>query len=216
MSGKDATSRARTCIVTGEILPARELVRFVIAPDGEIVPDLQARLPGRGFWVKAERAAVEKAERTNAFARAAKTQVKTPAPLADRLCALVEKRLSKLLGLASRAGLLVGGFSKIEALFAHPARARSLLALIEASDGAPEGARKLAAALRRANPALPVIPLFPARQLGLALGEELVVHAALRDGGLSRLLLDEISRYRRLAPARARAPESVIGARDPV
>ena len=216
MTEEDNKSRERTCIVTGETLPENELVRFVLGPEGEIVPDLAARLPGRGLWVKADRAVLESAVKTNAFARAAKMQARPRADLAAQVCELLAKRLSELLGLARRAGLIVSGFSKIEAFIGNPAKAKRVAAVIEASDGSDEGARKLAASFRRAGLTVPVIRLFQARQIGLALGEELVVHAALLDGGLSRGLLNEIGRYRCLALDRATAPESVVSARYPV
>ncbi|HET6224250.1 MAG TPA: DUF448 domain-containing protein, partial [Dongiaceae bacterium] len=50
-----ATGPLRRCLVTREVLPKTDLVRFVVGPDGVLVPDVAGRLPGRGLWVKAQR-----------------------------------------------------------------------------------------------------------------------------------------------------------------
>src|SRR5882724_11710040 len=46
----------RTCIVTGEEGTPERMIRFVVGPQGEVVPDLARKLPGRGLWVRAGRA----------------------------------------------------------------------------------------------------------------------------------------------------------------
>ena len=97
-------TRARRCIVTGETLPEARLVRFVVAPDGEIVPDIEAKLPGRGIWVHADRKAVEQAVAKHLFARAAGQAVRTRADLATFTEARLVGRLLELVGIARRAG----------------------------------------------------------------------------------------------------------------
>src|SRR5206468_2849864 len=75
----------RTCIATGEQGPPERMIRFVVGPADEVVPDLARRLPGRGMWVRAERAAVERAVAKNLFAKAARASVRPPAELAERV-----------------------------------------------------------------------------------------------------------------------------------
>ena len=58
---KDQDDPERRCIATGESQPKSELVRFVVGPEGQIVPDLLNRLPGRGIYVSADRVAIDKA-----------------------------------------------------------------------------------------------------------------------------------------------------------
>ena len=68
----------RRCIVTGESQPKVGLVRFCLGPDGQVVADILNRLPGRGFYVTADRAAIEKAAKKAArktSARKAKAAV---------------------------------------------------------------------------------------------------------------------------------------------
>src|SRR3954462_5309740 len=97
-------SRERRDIVSGEVMPEARLIRFVAGPDGQVVPDLSATLPGRGMWVEATREAVEAAAKRGAFARAAKTKLAADPKLADLVEALIARRCLERLGLARRAG----------------------------------------------------------------------------------------------------------------
>jgi predicted RNA-binding protein YlxR (DUF448 family) len=181
-------SRQRRCIVTGEILPDTMLVRFVADPDGLIVPDIAATLPGRGLWVKADRAILERAAAKNPFARAAKAPVTVSADLADRVEALLVRRMIGDLGLARKSGALIFGFDNVQ----RALQSRTPPAvLIEASDGAADGRRKLrnSAAAQGVSPAN--INCLSSAELHLALGRENVIHAALTQGRLAeRLVLD--------------------------
>lgn len=189
----------RTCIVTRAKLPPDELMRFVLSPDGEVVPDLKRKLPGRGVWVQATATALAEAIRRKAFARGFKEAATTPADLTERVDALLEKDALQSLSMANKAGLVTAGAFKVEAEIASQTPA----ALIHASDGSPDGARKLAAALKRRGETTvetPRIELFASAQLDLALGRANVIHAALRKGAASGAFL---ARCRRLALYRA-------------
>jgi predicted RNA-binding protein YlxR (DUF448 family) len=186
------TLRERRCIATGEVKPAASLIRFVIGPEGDLVPDLRARLPGRGIWVSADRKALETAAKKNLFAKAAGQPVKVPADLPDRVEQLLTHRVGEILGLTRRAGLILNGFGKVEAALKD--WRQKVIALIEASDGAEDGRRKLAQTARSADRDVDVVTGLLAKEMGLAMGHELVVHAALLEGGLSRSLLAEIAR----------------------
>jgi predicted RNA-binding protein YlxR (DUF448 family) len=184
----------RRCIATGEVKPASSLIRFVVGPDDSLVPDLRARLPGRGIWVSAERKALETAVKKNLFAKAAGQAVKVPADLAARVEQLLAQRVAEILGLTRRAGLVLNGFGKVEAALKD--WRKKVIALIEASDGAEDGRRKLAQVARSVDRDVDVVTGLLAKEMGLAMGQELVVHAALLEGGLSRSLLAEIARLR--------------------
>lgn len=188
----------RTCIVTRAKLPPDELMRFVLSPGGDVVPDLKRKLPGRGVWVQATAKAVAEAVRRKAFARGFKEAVQAPADLADRVDALLQKDALQSLSMANKAGLVVAGAFKVEAEIAGQTPA----ALIHARDGSPDGARKIAAALRRRGETAetPRVELFASSQLDLALGRANVIHAALRKGAASEAFL---ARCRRLAQFRA-------------
>lgn len=195
---KDEGSQ-RTCIVTRAKLPPDELLRFVLGPDGHVVPDLKRKLPGRGVWVQATAKAVAEAVRRKAFTRGFKEPAQAPEDLAGRVDALIEKDALQSLSMANKAGLVTAGAFKVETEIASQAPA----ALIHARDGSPDGARKIAAALRRRGEtavATPRIELFASSQLDLALGRANVIHAALRKGAASNAFL---ARCRRLAHYRA-------------
>jgi hypothetical protein len=176
------------------------LVRIAISPDGEAVPDLAADLPGRGVWVSADRASVDQAVKRDAFSRSVKEKVRTDPGLSGRIEALLEARCLSLLGLARRGGGIAAGESKArEAL-----KAQRPAWLIEASDGAADGRRKILALARAAWGDVPVAGCFTAAQLGAALGREDVVHAVLARGGLAGRFGAETARlagFRALVPA---------------
>jgi predicted RNA-binding protein YlxR (DUF448 family) len=171
-------SRQRRDIVSGEVMDEDRLIRFAAAPDGAVVPDLARKLPGRGLWVAADRASVDAAAKKGLFSRAAKTKLTPGADLADRVEALLMRRLLDGLGLARRAGSLTCGFEKVLAAV----RAGKAAWLIEAGDGAADGRRKIAALARHQDPAPEMIGVFSSAELDLALGGENVIHSAFLAG----------------------------------
>jgi predicted RNA-binding protein YlxR (DUF448 family) len=172
------TSRERRDIVTGEVRDEAGLIRFVAGPDGLVVPDLARKLPGRGLWVAADRASVATAAKKGLFARAAKAKITAAPELADLVESLLKRRLLSGLGLARRAGDLTSGFEKVSAAITAGRAAW----LIEASDGAADGRRKLWAKTRKQSPPPPMFGVFTAEELGLALGAENVIHTAFLAG----------------------------------
>jgi predicted RNA-binding protein YlxR (DUF448 family) len=170
--------RERRDIVTGEVMDEARLIRFVAGPDGVVVPDLARKLPGRGLWVAADRASVETAAKKGLFARAAKAKVTAPQGLADQVEMLLKRRLLAGLGLAKRAGDLTSGFEKVASAITSGKAAW----LIEASDGAADGRRKLWDKTRKLPKPTPVFGVFSAEELGLALGGENVIHTAFLAG----------------------------------
>jgi predicted RNA-binding protein YlxR (DUF448 family) len=189
----------RRCLVTGESLPPERLVRFVVGPDGDVVPDLARELPGRGVWVTATRAALDEAVRRKVFGRAfarhgGPANPTVPADLADRVERLLARRAAHWLGLARRAGHVVAGYEKVrEAIAAGEVRL-----LVAAADGSPDGRRKVAGLA----PRLEVVDALNGAELSMALGRENVVHAALQPGRLAARFLGEA---RRLAGFRSDA-----------
>ena len=185
---EDDAVRERRCIVTGEILPESRLIRFVVAPDNTVVPDLAASLPGRGMWVTADRTVLERAVAKNRFSKAAKANVHAAADIPQRIEGLLVSRMQSHLGLARRSGALVLGFDTVVQALASK---RKPGLLVEASDGAPDGRRKVLAAARAQGLDLSILDGLAAAELSVALGRENVIHAALFPGPLAeRLMLD--------------------------
>jgi predicted RNA-binding protein YlxR (DUF448 family) len=173
----------RRCIVTGETGDRPALLRFVVGPDGAIVPDIDARLPGRGLWLLPRRDIVERAVAKRLFSRAARRPVEVPQGLADRIEALLARRCCDTLGLARRAGLAVAGFERVSEAVRRGDAALLLLAL----DGAEAGRRRLTALARGADSA----SVLDAAEQGAAFGHDRAVFVAVGSGPLSsRLLLD--------------------------
>jgi uncharacterized protein len=164
-----STGPQRTCIATGETGAPDRMIRFVVGPEGDVVPDLARRLPGRGLWVKAERAAVERAVAKNLFARAARASVKPAADLAERVERLLLERALADLSRARRAGRAVAGFVRVEQMVGQ--RRAGLLVVADEADG--DGLGKLKAT------GLPIARLGDAAALGGIFGREQAVYVAV-------------------------------------
>lgn len=192
-------SRQRKDIVLGEATDEARLIRFVAGPDGAVVPDLARKLPGRGIWVGADRDSVSTAAKKGLFSRAAKMKLTAAPDLADQVEALLVRRVLEGLGLARKAGVIISGYEKVVAALATG----KVAWLIEASDGAEDGRRKILAAARKAPTQPRLLGAFSSDELGLALGGENVIHTALLAGrGLDRWTLDveRLSGFRPLSP----------------
>lgn len=187
----DEAMRERRCIATGEVRPDRELVRFVVGPEGNAVPDISAKLPGRGMWVTADRAILKRAMAKNDFAKAAKASVVVPPDLADSVERLLANHMQSDLGLARRAGQLVFGFDNVLRALDEKVPPRLL---IEAQDGAADGRRKLAGSAHARGLQVETIDCLTRAELSLALGRENVIHAAVKPGPLAERLIFDSAR----------------------
>ena len=205
----------RLCAVTRQSLDPKDLIRFVLSPDGIIVPDLDRRLPGRGVWIGCDRRLVEKAIATHAFSKSLKVKAEAPADLAERLDDLIVKRVAGALSLANKAGLAVAGFEKVfAALEKGPVRV-----VLHGTDAALDGRTKIdrkykAIQASRGMPAA-IVDVLTIDQMSLAIGRGSVVHAALIPGGLSDRFLEEAERLGRYRHSTIEAAtEAAPGAAD--
>ena len=202
-TGKSAT--LRMCAVSREQRPVDELIRFVVSPQGEVIPDIKRKLPGRGLWMSASRQTVAEAVRRHQFSRGFKRDVRVAESLAADTEALLVRAAVEALAIAAKAGQVISGFAKVEAALADRKDRGALAALVHAADGASDGIRKLQALARQnagINPELSEIPAVTAlssAELDLALGRSNVVHAALLAGPASKTFLSRsqtLVRYR--------------------
>jgi predicted RNA-binding protein YlxR (DUF448 family) len=197
MGLRDATiDRERRDLATRQVMDESRLIRFVAAPDGSVAPDLGRKLPGRGMWVEATRAAVDEAVKRNLFARAAKAQLKPASDLSDLIEGLLARRCLDQLGLARREGVLVSGFEKAAAAI----RAGRAAWLVEAADGAADGRGKLLALARHQTTR--ICGTFGVDDLSLALGLENAIHAVLLEGGRADRWTLEVERLAGFRPLR--------------
>jgi uncharacterized protein len=190
--------RERRCIVSQQTMPEAQLIRFALGPGNVVTPDVAAKLPGRGAWVRADKASVDMAAKKGAFSRAFKTQAVVGADLAVQVEALLARRCLELLGLARRAGAVALGATQVEGAI----RDRAAKLLIEALDGAEEGREKLMAlhiGLIGRPPR--TVACFSSEELGVALGRERVIHACLLQERLASGWAAEIARLSGFRPA---------------
>jgi len=195
----------RLCALTRAVKPIDALIRFVAAPDGAIVPDLKRRLPGRGVWITATRSAVDEAAKRNIFARSLKREVRAARDLGAQVERQLESAALAAVSMAHKAGRLAIGFGRTEtALAGHD----PVVAILSASDGSADGARKIVGVAARRQTVenareIPVVSAFTSAQLDLALGRSNVVHAALLAGPASNGFLarcQSLERFRMIDP----------------
>ncbi len=194
--------------MTRERLPAESMIRFVIGPDRRVVPDLAARLPGRGIWLSARLDVIETARTRGAFAKAARGQVTVPPDLTLDLKAALARRIGDTLGLARRAGQAISGFTKARE-WLDGGRAGLV---IQACDGSPEERVRFLGG--RATGLAVVTPLDGAT-LGAVFGRDHAVHVAVARGRLAETLRIEAGRLAGLTPPDAAAVDRAKRALGP-
>ena len=197
----DRSATMRMCAVTRQVRPIDELIRFVVAPSGEVIPDLKRKLPGRGLWISASRQALAQAIRRHYFSKGFKREVRVAPELVADTEALLVRGAIEALAIAAKAGQVICGFSKVEGALSQ----RLAVGLIHASDGAADGIRKLNVIVRQnagikdESNRFPVVTALTSEQLDLALGRSNVIHAALLAGPASKTFLSRsqlLVRYR--------------------
>lgn len=177
LGAEDEEASVRRCIVSGASGARDPLIRFVVAADGTVVPDIAERLPGRGVWLTADRELIASAIRRKLFARAARRPVQVAEDLVPRLERLLRDRCCDRLGLARRAGAAVAGYERVRERLASGRRG----VLVEAYDGAPRDR----GALRALSGGMPVVAVLSAEELGGAFGRGTAVHGFIDAGPLA-------------------------------
>ena len=198
----------RMCGLTRQEKPVAELIRFVLGPDGVLVPDTEAKAEGRGVWISLDQQAVAEAVKKKVFGRSLQCEVALPEDLPGLVRLRLEQRLLQALSMARKAGQLVTGATKVRGLL----DTGDLVALLTASDASPDGRSKMVGPLKALHHAareegvedfsVPHFELLSSEQLGLALGLENVIHAALTKGAAAQ---SAVEKARRLAIYTAQA-----------
>ncbi len=181
-----SAGNARRCLISRASLPRERMLRFVVGPDGEIVPDVAGGLPGRGLWLQSRRDIVERAVATNAFAKAARRDVTVPDRLADQVERLLVRRCVDLIGFARRAGEALAGFETVRRALQ---RGGAVLLLV-AADGSLRQRNRLPLSRVRDR----IVDVLVATELGGAFGRDAVTYAALSRGGLEERVWTEAAR----------------------
>ncbi len=193
---QDEGGSERTCVVSGEKGPPEAMLRFALSGEGEVVPDVARKLPGRGVWTRLDFATVRQAAAKQAYTRGFRAQAAAAPEIAEDVDRLLERDALQFLSIVNKAGLVVTGAAKVEAAI----RMGKVAALIHAADGSPDGASKLDRLSRgrsgEAAEAAARINLFRSSQLDLALGRTNVIHAALNAGEASAAFLAKAARLK--------------------
>jgi len=175
----------RKCIATGEVQPKFGLIRFVAGPDGQLVPDIWGKLPGRGVYVTADRKIIEQAIAKKLFARGLKQPVQVPDGLTDEIERQLVRRVVDLISMARKSGDAVAGYEKVKGWLGT----EQATVLVQALDGSGRGKSKLS------TPHFGhYIGCLSADELGMAFGRQTAIHAALASGGLSKRVVEEAQR----------------------
>lgn len=175
------SSPLRQCALTRDRLAQSEMIRFVRSPQGGIVPDIAARLPGRGVWLKADRSLLAEAIRKNIFARALKQPVSVDMSLLDLVETLLVRRLQGIIGMAKRAGDIVIGFSQVRSKL----KASAGGILLMASDSAEDGRMKLYRLAQALPQTIWISGGLTSTELGEPLGRSDMVYGFIRQGAFS-------------------------------
>lgn len=182
----------RKCIESGELLPKEKMIRFVISPEGEIVPDLHHKLPGRGIWVTAYRKNITSAFQKRLFQKHFEGMIKPDIGIIDRLVHLIEVHLLGLLGLIRKQGKIIAGFEKL----VSGIKKGQIALVLKANDASAPDFPKL----QRLNPELPVVDCFTKEKLGQIFGEAQFVYIGVQNCGLLPVFLEYLQKLKHLAP----------------
>ncbi len=191
--GEQGGNPIRTCIVERARKERPFLLRFVLSPHEEVVPDIKGNLPGRGVWVTARKESVAEAVKRRAFQRAFRKPVSVSDSLSLEVERLFKRSALERLSICNKAGLLVVGFSKIE----EALKRREIVALLHADTAAADGKAKLDRKLEALFAGKEYIApknCFTSAEISLAAGSIGVIHAGVREGGATRAFLQALDR----------------------
>jgi predicted RNA-binding protein YlxR (DUF448 family) len=180
-----------------------DLIRFAVGPDDVLVPDTDAKAEGRGVWISLGEKSVAEAVKKKVFAKSLKSAVTLPDDLPGLTRLRLEQRFVSALQMARKAGQLLTGAMKVKSAL----ETGEALALLTATDAAEDGRKKMLGTLKGAGkaaeeqgfsgPGVPHFELLDSAQLGLALGLESVIHAALTQGAAGEAAVQRAKRLAR-------------------
>lgn len=189
---KASALRERMCMVRRTRMPVARMIRFVRAPDGSVIPDLTARLPGRGVWLHSDREVIASAATPKGgFSRGFKDAVQVDQSLVEQVERQLVERCQSTLGLAKRSGGIILGYDQVRS----EVQKRKPGWLIEASDGALDGRRRVVGLAVAMYDRVRVASALTSEELGMAFGRDHVVHALLKTGRFTDVWTGD---YRRL------------------
>lgn len=183
----------RSCLGCRTSRDKGSLIRFVLSPQGEIVPDLEAKLPGRGAYTCISRQCLLMALKQRQFSRAFKCEVSAVSAdeMSDHIVGIMRNRILGLIGLANRAGKTISGGSMVTDAV-RSAHKPGLVLL--ACDVSPSIGEKIELQSKINN--VVCIRILMKDDFGAILGKAPRSAVALKSGGFVGQLKHEIERYR--------------------
>lgn len=175
----------RSCLVTREVRPKEELLRFVVSPDGVLVADLAGKLPGRGLYTLCSQLTVAEGLSKRLFNKAACQPVAIPENFMSNLVAMMQKRAMDALSMARKAGQAITGYEKV----LEAVKSGEAAALVHATDASPDQVRKLR------DDELPTFRDLPRELLSQVLGRENATHVAVLQGPAAAYFIAEARRF---------------------
>lgn len=175
----------RTCVGCRETAGPEALVRFVLAPDGAVLPDLRGGAPGRGAWVHARPSCLRQAAQRG-FAKSWQAEVKTSAArLANELVGAANRRVAGLLSGAKGAKKVVLGATAVKE---ELAAGRAALLIVATDARAAAESREV----ERAVSSGLAVAWGTKAELGRATGRNDVGIVAVLHEGLARALRQSV------------------------
>jgi len=183
----------RTCIGCRTSMDKDELLRFVMSPEGVIVPDLINKLPGRGAYTCPNYSCIILACERKQFARAFKIETEKidPDELRDRIILSMENRIASYLALANKAGNVVSGSDQVAAFLKKKSPVKRMVFM--AGDISEDIGQRIKGLARMQD--VNCVTLFDKERYGELLGKGLRSVVAVRGDGFVKTLAKEIERY---------------------
>ena len=182
----------RSCLACREVRDKGSLLRFVLAPDRTLVPDLQQKLPGRGAYTCLKRSCLRQAAQKKQFARGFKGEVLGAEPdfLVAQVTQKLEERIASYLSLANKAGKAVSGSDQVM----EKLKKGGAALLFIATDISVDIGEKFRAVAQLKG--VPCVALFTKERLGELIGKELRSVIAVSDSGFAGSIGLETEKYR--------------------
>lgn len=190
--GQTQDKPQRSCIGCREGGDRDRLLRFVVSPQGELVPDLEGKLPGRGAYTCVKARCLQAAIRQRQFNRTFKREVAVPSAerMTEMVAGLMRERILGYLGLANRAGKIVSGSSLVGDALRGASKPGLVLVALDASRSIAEKVLLLASVH-----GVPARRLLTKEDFGGILGKAPRSAVAVKQGGFIQRLVSEIQRY---------------------
>jgi hypothetical protein len=185
----------RTCVACRQTKDKKQLVRYVVAPDGTVLVDYRQRLPGRGAYTCISVQCLLDAVKKNCFQRCFKGQCRSvdAAALTPQLTMAVAHKIESLIGMSRKSGQFIAGSN---AVIDSLKKESSLALIIMAADISTAIGEKIEVLAQRKR--IYTARLFDKQMIGRLLGKEERSVIAVQSGLLGDSLLNELHMYRQL------------------